>query len=161
MDLLTTEKQVETYVENHIFTWSMYWRILYGFLRLMLGLILLRYIGDPFSDIFYRLMSHEFVEDPSDLLLTVVKPLAHYSTLTVSYFVAVHFMFWGVMDIALSVALLRRERWAFTASVYIIGAFTLYEIYRVLHTHSKILLGIIFIDICILLLIHREKTKLP
>lgn len=146
-------------IYNLLFRVGMIWRVIYGFLRLGLGLVLLRVIGTPFSDLFYKIMSHEFVEDPNDLFLRGAEYIIQHQSFTVTYFLVVYLMFWGVIDVILSFSLLKQKLWAFPISMYLIGIFILYEIYRFSYIHSFTLVGIIFIDLVLIWLINKEYRK--
>ena len=135
---------------------GMWWRIFYGSLRFFLGLALLRIVGTPFSDIFYKVMSRELIEDPNDFFIRIATPFFQNLSLSVTLFLASYFIFWGIVDIFLSINLLRERKWAFLVSVYFIGIFVLYEIYRFFHTHSIILACIIGIDLVLIWLITKE-----
>ncbi|MEK7161046.1 MAG: DUF2127 domain-containing protein [Patescibacteria group bacterium] len=143
-----------------LFRVGLWWRILYGFLRLALGFILLRLIGTPLADIFYKVMSHELIEDPTDFLIQTVSPFLRHWSFTVTYFLAGYLIFWGIIDILLSINLLKRKPWAFPVSIYLIGIFVLYEIYRFSYTYSLGLAYIIVVDLILLWLIKREQRKL-
>jgi len=138
----------------------MWWRIIYGFLRLVLGFVLLRLIGTPLSDVFYALMNHELIEDTTDFLIQAISPLLQHTSFTVTYFLAVYLIFWGIVDILISINLLKHKMWAFPIGIYIIGIFVLYEIYRFSHTHSLVLACVIIIDLILIWLIKKEYTKL-
>jgi len=143
-----------------IFRVSMWWRIFYGFIRIILGGVLLRLVGTPISEIFYQLTRHEVIEDSHDILLRIVSPLLHHMPLTVTYFIAFYLIFWGVVDIFLSINLLKHNIWAYPISLATISIFIFYELYRVSHTHSLILAIVIIIDIVILMIIKGEYKKL-
>jgi uncharacterized membrane protein len=145
---------------DSLFRIGMVWRIIYGALRLALGLGLLRVIGTPLSDLFYSLMGHEIIEDPGDALTQLLASILQHQSFTVTYFLASYLIFWGVIDIVLSFSLLKERLWAFPISIYLIGIFLLYEMYRYTHTHSLVLLGVIGIDIALIWLIRKEYKKL-
>jgi len=149
-----------TDIYDLLFRVGMGWRILYGFLRLILGFILLRFIGTPLSGIFYKVMNHELIEDPTDFLIRTVSPLVQHLSFTVTYFLAAYLIFWGIIDILLSMNLLKHERWAFPISIHLIGIFVLYEIYRFSYTHSLVLACVIVVDLILIWLIRREYHKL-
>ncbi|MCX6737932.1 MAG: DUF2127 domain-containing protein [Candidatus Parcubacteria bacterium] len=149
-----------TEIYSLFFRIGMWWRMLYGFLRLISGLFLLHLVGTPLADIFYKIMSHELIEDPNDLLIRVIGPLLQNFSFTVNYFIAVYLVLWGIIDIFLSVNLLKRKKWAFPISIYAIGILVLYEIYRFSYTHSFVLACVIIIDIILIWLIRKEYHKL-
>ena len=150
----------ESQIFGKLFKIGMWWRIFYGALRLMLGFSLLKIIGRPVIDVVTWVLSHEFIQDPSDILLTTARMVLSHNSYYVTYFLAFYFIFWGVTDVVLSISLLREQLWSFPISMYVIGIFILYEAFRFLHTHSLILLSVIVIDIFILLLIYTEYKKL-
>ena len=105
-------------------------------------------------------MSFELVEDPTDKLYGLVSQLLGQDPLYVSYFLAIYFIFWGLVDVILSINLLRGKIWAFPASLLLIGGFIIYEFIRFTYTHSLILLFIILVDIAIFWFIEREYKRL-
>lgn len=141
------------------FVLGMWWRIIYGILRVVLGLALLRVIGAQFGDLFYDLMRHEIMEVPRDFLLHTIGAFLSHHSFTVTYFLALYLIFWGVIDAVLSVCLLYEKLWAFPVSIALIAVFMCYEVYRVLHTHSLILAGIICMDVVLLWVIREEYRR--
>lgn len=138
----------------------MYWRIFYGTLRLVLGITLLKYVGTPAIDLFHQIMQHEFIEDPNDLLLSMIGQLVSAHGFSITLFLASYLIFWGIADVFLSITMLRHHVWAFPVSMTLIGAFILCEMYRFTHTHSLMLLLVIAIDIIVIWLIWREYKNL-
>lgn len=139
---------------------GMWWRIMYGFLRFVLGFVLLRLVGTPLLEIFYKVMSRELIEDPNDFFVHTATPFFQHSSFTVTYFLVIYLIFWGIIDILLSINLLKHKTWAFPVSIFLIGVFVFYEIYRLSHTHSFILAYIIIIDLILIWLIRKEYRKL-
>lgn len=141
---------------NRLFIISMWWRISYGALRIVTGLTLLQYVHRPLYDLVAQLMRTELIEDPADtLVFTVVTYLQHHS-LQITYFAAVYFLFWGVIDIVLSLCLLKHQLWAFPLSLSLIVSFMVYEISRFLHTGSWLLILLLAVDSFVFWIIYRE-----
>ena len=113
-------------------------------------------VGTTFADVFAMIMSHETEPDSSDAFYQAIYTTLQNHEFTVTYFVASYLLFWGTIDVVLSIFLLRHRLWAFPISIVLMGLFVLYETYRVFHTHSLILITIILIDIGIIYLIYRE-----
>lgn len=151
---------MKTAVENRFFRISMWWRIFYGLLRIALGLALLRVVGRSFDVLFTSLMSHELMSDPSDVLYRFVMDWLMLHPVSISYFLAFYFIFWGILDVVLSLCLLREVRLAFPLSLSFIGVFMCYELVRFSHTHSLMLLAVIGLDAAIAWLIFRHYRKL-
>lgn len=139
-----------------LFKYGMWWRIFYGVLRTIFGFILLKLVDVPFADLLYKVMNYELVEDPSDMLFYTLHTFLQTHPLTVTHFVAAYLIFWGVVDVFLSVSLLKHQKWAFPVSLYLITFFVAYEIYRLFFTHSFILLSVILVDTFVFWLIWRE-----
>lgn len=139
-----------------LFHLGMWWRIFYGFLRIIIAIFLLQHVGTPLSDIFLKLMSHEIIQDPNDRVIQMV----HHLPYLVTYYLAFYFMFWGAIDIFMSILLLRHQLWAFPVAIYMIVVFIIYELFRFSHTHSLILLAVIVMDIFIIWIIRKEYQKL-
>lgn len=145
---------------ERLFNIGMKWRIGYGFLRILLGLALLKVVGAPLIEVVTTLMKHELVQSPSDILYTFITRTLSDHPLHITYFLALYFIFWGVLDMVLSYNLIKHRLWAFSVSFLLIGVFVFYEVIRFSHTHSFILLGVILVDIIILWLTWREHKKL-
>lgn len=145
---------------RRLYVVSMWWRIGYGFLRVLFGVAILQAVGTPLIEVFKHVMSHELIQDPSDRLYHVVNHALVQHPLYVTYFLAIYFIFWGILDIVLSYNLLRGRVWAFPASLICIAGFIAYEMVRFTHTHSYILLGVVMIDLVIFALIYSEYKKI-
>lgn len=144
---------------DEIFRLGMVWRIGYGTLRLIVGFFLLRHIGTPVSDIFTRAFRSEFFEEPREHFIHAVGPFTHHFSFEVTYFLAIYMIFWGIIDVFLSIQLLRLKLWAFPLTMWLIALFIVYETYRYTHTHSLILLAIIIIDLGLIWLINGEYRR--
>lgn len=147
-------------LDEVIFQAAMYWRIGYGVVRIYIGYIFLHLIGVPAIEVYRRLFRNELTDDPHDHILRVVTHTLTQHGFSITYFLAAHFLFWGVIDIVLSYTMIRHHLWAFKTSIVVIIFFMFYEIYRFTHTHSLILLGFIFTDIFFVYLIRHEFEKL-
>lgn len=145
---------------SFVFLLSMWWRIFYGVLRIILGFVLLKLVGSSFTDLLTTLMTHEITLDPTDALFQFIYTLIEDHSFTVTYFVAAYLLFWGTIDVVLSVQLLRNKLWAFPVSMWLMILFVLYATYRVLHTHSLLLLGVIVLDIFIINIVYQKYRLL-
>jgi uncharacterized membrane protein len=158
---MTTFTETPSQKNVHIlFTISMWWRVFYGALRIVLGTALLHNIGQSLSAFVYSIMSHELTGKTGDAILEHFYNLFESHEFTVTYFIATYFIFWGAIDIILSLSLLRHIRIAFPISIALIGLFICYSIFRYTFTHSLVILSVIVIDVVILLLIYSEYRRL-
>lgn len=139
---------------------SMWWRIAYGVMRIILGITFLKRIGEPFAEMIYTLMSHELSGSRGDAVLEYVYTSIATHEFTVTYFIASYFIFWGMVDIVLSLCLLRHKLFVFPLTIGLIMLFIGYSCWRLTFTHSFILFGIICIDVGILYIIYRQYRQL-
>lgn len=147
-------------LENRLFRLTMWWRIMYGFMRLFVGFAFIKIVNTPLIDILYKFTSTEIGEDPTDFFVSILNSFLQVHPLTITYFLAAYMIFWGIVDIFLSASLLRHKLWAFPVTLWLIALFVLYMFYRFTHTHSPILIATIIFDFWIFWLIGREFKKI-
>jgi uncharacterized membrane protein len=159
---METEKiaRVEDVELMELFRLGMLWRIVYGALKVLLGAALLHLHGRSVVDVFYTLMRHEITKSPRDPLVRFVHDWLTHVPWEITYFLAAYFIFWGAVDIILSVCLLQRRLWAYPVAGALIALFIIYSIARYTHTHSALLPMITVTDAFILALIVREYLRL-
>lgn len=143
-----------------LFRLGMEWRIFYGALRIILGISLLRVIDKTLAELVYALMSHEITGQRSDEVLEIFYRFFEIHQFSVTYFFASYFIFWGTVDIVLSICLLKGIKRAFPIAMGIIVLFICYGLFRYTHTHSLVLLTVICVDMGILYLVREEYKKI-
>lgn len=143
-----------------LFTVGMWWRVLYGAIRVTVGLGLLHFVGGPFQSAYFGLMSRELIEDPNDNFVKFVGALLGRVPFDISYFLAFYMIFWGVIDVVLSLSVLKEKKWAFPLTMVLIGLFVVYELYRFSYTHSFLLAMVICIDFILIWVIGKKYRKL-
>ena len=144
---------------HQLFKYAMFWRIAYGLFRVITGLILLKFIHRPFSEVFQSLTRLEITAEQANAILFNINSFLETHPVHVTYFVTGYLIFWGTLDIILSIKLLMHKMWAFPLSMYLISIFIFYELFRLFHTHSVILFFVIITDILVLWLIKKEYIK--
>ena len=138
----------------------MWYRIVYGVVRIFAAILLLNMIGMPIEHVIKGFLSKELMEDPGDLLSRALGFFFTRHPVKVNYFLTIYLGFWGVVDIVLSMCILRRQMWAYPLSLVLIALFVAYELYRISYTHSSILFVFILIDLFVFWLIYREYRQL-
>ncbi|HVB31895.1 MAG TPA: DUF2127 domain-containing protein [Gemmatimonadaceae bacterium] len=102
------------------------------------------------------LTAHELSEDPHDVVANLLRhgvaQLSSNTTLFASAYLVGH----GVVKLILVAGLLRERRWAFPAALWFMGAFVVYEGYRIALTRSPALMVLTAVDLGVLVLIWRE-----
>jgi len=145
---------------SFLFKLTMWWRILYGVLRIILGASFIRHHEQLLSDFIYNLLAHEITGRTTDAVLEYFYNLFQVHEFTITYFIAFYFIFWGTVDIILSLCLLKHIKTAFPITMGLIVLFICYSVFRLTFTHSLVLLSVIVMDLIILYLINTEYKKL-
>jgi len=99
---------------------------------------------------------HELSEDPHDF---VARHLLHYGTHLASRsttFAAVYLLSHGLAKVVLVVALLQRRSWAYPGMIALLGAFIVYQCYRLAYRLSFGLAALTVFDAIVVWLTWRE-----
>ena len=124
------------------------------------GLVLLVVSPSSLHALARTLTQHELSQDPHDFIahhiLRATGNLSHHTTL----FAAVYLLSHGLAKVALVIALLRDQLWAYPAMIALLVAFIAYQLYR-LHIHATIGLTLLTLfDALVAWLTWREyQTK--
>ena len=100
------------------------------------------------------------VEDPSDFIAIHLLQIAQQFSLTSSTFIAVYLLSRGVIKLALVVALLKNQLWAYPASLAVLGLFVIYQIYQTAITFSPFIIALTIFDLVVMWFIWREYEVL-
>lgn len=146
-------------LEETVFVAAMSWRILYGSFRIFLGYKLLSFVGQPALTAYQHFLSRTLA-DADDFLFRSIYHALTLHGFSITYFLAGYLLFWGILDVVLSISMLRHYMWAFSVSIVLVSLFVAYEIFRFTHTHSPVLLTFIVIDAFIAYLIYHERNRL-
>jgi uncharacterized membrane protein len=108
------------------------------------------------STIVLSLTAHELSQDPTDLVANLLRhSLGHVSSNT-TLFAGAYLMGHGLVKLLLVVSLLRGKLWAYLAALWFLGAFVLYQFYRIVLTHSLGLTALTVFDVVVMSLIWHE-----
>ena len=126
-----------------------------GLLEAVGGLILLLVSPSTMSHLARTLTQHELSQDPHDFIARHLRD----ATANLSHsrgFAAIYLISHGVVKIVLVVALLRNKRWAYPATLVFLGAYILYQTYRIAYRPSVGLVLLTLFDLLIVWLVQRE-----
>lgn len=127
-----------------------------GLLQLLGGLLLLFMSQGRLIAIAVMLTRPELAEDPTDSIALFLRHSAeqfgHGTQAFASLYLATH----GLIKILLVAGLLRRRMWSYPASLWVLGAFVVYQGYRYTQTHSIWLVLLTALDIVVIVLVWRE-----
>jgi uncharacterized membrane protein len=126
-----------------------------GVLEVAGGVVLILVRPSTLNRLTVHLTQHELSKDPHDFiahrLLRLTSNLNHTQT-----FGAVYLLTHGLSKVVLVVALLRKQRWAYPATLVFLGAFVIYQLYRITYQPSIGLGLLTAFDVFIMWLVWRE-----
>lgn len=120
---------------DRTFAFSVLLKGLDGVLEVAGGALLILVRPSTLNRLMVHLTQHELSKDPHDFvahrLLRLTSNLDHTRT-----FGAVYLLSHGVAKVVLVAALLRNRRWAYPATLVFLGAFVIYQLYRITYQPS-------------------------
>jgi uncharacterized membrane protein len=102
------------------------------------------------------LTQEELIEDPDDFVATHVLGFVQNYSVSTQHFYAFYLLSHGVIKVALVIGLLRNKLWAYPASLVVLGAFIVYQLYRFSYTHGFGLVVLTAFDVLVMGLIWHE-----
>jgi uncharacterized membrane protein len=127
-----------------------------GLLEIIGGTVLLFVKPSTLDQIARSLTPHELSEDPRDFIARHILHSAGHLTHASTLFAAVYLLSHGITKVVLVVALLRDQLWAYPAMIVLLGAFIVYQLYR-LSYHATLGLTLLTIfDAFVVWLTWRE-----
>ena len=121
------------------------------------SVFLLTRLHSWFTQTLIYLINSELLGDRDDLLFHVVQgQVVHLTVGSTRIFVGLYLLFHGVMNAFLAYNLYRNRLWSYPISILFTSLFFFYQVYRLLHTHSPLLLFITILDIFFVILTWHE-----
>jgi uncharacterized membrane protein len=79
-------------------------------------------------------------------------------------FAAAYVLIHGIVNLFLAIQLLRQRLWAYLVAIGIMATFVIYQLYRIHHYHSRVLIFFTVVDILFIFLTwheyrHRKQIK--
>lgn len=139
---------------HFLFLASVVWKGLVGVFETLSSFLL--FSSGAASALLVFLTEHELGEDPQDFLANKVHEFLPSLAVSTQFFAAWYFLIHGVVNIVLSISLLRRKLWAFHAALWIHFFFILYQLYRFSHTHAFMLIALSIADAFVMWFIWKE-----
>ncbi|MDE1925390.1 MAG: DUF2127 domain-containing protein [Patescibacteria group bacterium] len=120
------------------------------------GVFLLLTIRRPFAQVFVFLSTSNLLGDRDDLLFSTIRMQLVHLSLSTRAFVGIYLLFHGLMNMFLAYNLYRNRLWAYPLSIAFTSLFFIYQLYRLAHTHSLILLAVSVFDILFIIFTYHE-----
>jgi uncharacterized membrane protein len=103
-----------------------------------------------------RITQEELLDDPNDFLATRLLHMAQTFSVADKSFYAFYLLGHGLVKLWLVVGLLRNRLWSYPASLIVMTAFIVYQLYRFSYTYSLGLIVLTIFDVFVIVLIWHE-----
>jgi uncharacterized membrane protein len=125
-------------------------------LEIVGGLLLWAISANAITEFVVNLTADELSRNPRDLIAAYFLRWALSFSVGTKTFAAFYLLSHGVVKLVLVVGLLRRQLWAYPASLIVLGLFIAYQVYRYTLTHSLALVALTIFDVVVIWLIWHE-----
>ena len=123
------------------------------------GLFLLTRLHTWLTRAFVMFSNTQLLGDHDDFIFRTINTQLHnLDVVNVRTFVGIYLLFHGVMNAFLAYNLFRSRLWAYPLSLAFVSIFFIYQLYRLYHTHSVVLLLVSLFDIFFIILTWHEYT---
>ena len=128
------------------------WETISGFLFLFLS-------RETIRKIVLLAVQREVAEDRNDLVSNYLVKSANNISISTQQFIAIYLIFYGIMNLFLTISLLNKKLWAYPTAIIFHIVFLIYQIHRYFSHYSSLLLVLIILDIFTIVLIFLEYKK--
>ena len=130
-----------------------------GFFEVSAGMLLAISGKIIVNNLILILTQQEISEDPKDIFANyLIKALKNLSG-DMHMFAIIYLIFHGVLNIFLSIFLLKGKHWAYPVAIGLFSMFLIYQAYKCFYSHSLLLLALTIFDAFVILFIFLEYRK--
>lgn len=144
---------------HELFEAGVFFKALNSMWEIVAGVFLLTALRNWFTHTFIYVSIQEFLGRSDDFPFTYAQSHLMHVPPNSRVFIGVYLLFHGLMNAFLSYNLYRDRLWAFPVSMAFTSAFFIYQVYRLAHTHSPLLLAISILDIAFIVLTYHEYRR--
>lgn len=148
--------RVEQSVLHRFFLITVWIKGIVGLLEVLGGCLLPFVSQSRLIEIAVLLTKPELAEDPGDSTALFLRYSAAHFGLAAQTFASLYLLSHGLIKILLVAGLLRQKMWSYPVSLWVLGAFVVYQCHRYTETHSVWLVLLTALDIVVILLVWRE-----
>jgi uncharacterized membrane protein len=133
-----------------------------GVLEIVGGVVLLFVAPATLQPWTRTVTAHELAQDPHDFVATHLLHSASQLSRATTLFGAIYLLSHGIAKVVLVIALLRNELWAYPWMMALLGAFIVYQLYRLSYGFSLGLTLLTAFDafvVCLTILEYREQRR--
>lgn len=141
---------------HDFFLISIWIKGLVGVIETIAGIALLVVTQQALAALVVRWTDPELTEDSHDLIATWLRSSAEQWGAGTQTFASVYLIVHGLIKILLVAGLMRKKMWSYPLSMWVLGAFILYQCYRYTLTDSVWLILLTALDLVVVFLISHE-----
>jgi uncharacterized membrane protein len=156
MDTVAIPNAQEEKYLYRLFRVSIFLKGLISLVEIFAGIAVLFITPAMISNVIINISQNELAEEPASFLALHALPLAQQFSLTSTAFLAIYLFSRGLIKLALVVALLKNQLWAYPAALVVLGLFVLYQVYGIIVGHSLFLIALTIFDLIVMALIWHE-----
>jgi uncharacterized membrane protein len=160
MNFLSINNMKQNKIIDRIFEVGVLIKALFGVFELLAGVMFAISGEKILNGLIILVTRQEIIEDPNDTIANYLIKMSTDMSFGTQAFAIFYLLFHGVMNIFFAVFLLKEKIWAYPAAISVFGAFIIYQIYRLMHTHSLVLLCLIIFDIFIIIFVWLEYIRI-
>ncbi len=97
---------------------------------------------------------------PASYLESPLLSFAHDAPVSAAAYISIYLAVRGLIKVFLIWAMLKKQLWAYPASLAVLALFVLYQLYQIYTTHSIILVAFTLFDLVVMYFIRREYQVL-
>ena len=143
-------------IEHVLFIASVWIKGVAGVAETISGFLVLFVTQDLLISLVVPLTAPELAEEPDSWLASYVGRAVQNFSDDNRAFASAYLVIHGLIKIFLVAGLLRHKLWAYPVSLWFMGAFVAYQLYRFTSTHSIWLVLLSVLDVAVAFLIWRE-----
>ncbi len=141
---------------DEFFRVSVFLKGVHSVIEIIGGVLLLIIPPNVFIHIGVWLTQEELLEDSHDLIANYLLHASSGLSLGTTIFGGLYLLSHGVIKIILVLALLKNKLWAYPWSLFVLGLFIVYQVYRFTLAHSIFLILLTGFDLIVMWLIWKE-----
>ncbi len=153
------KKLLSQTVWHDLFEAGIFFKALNSVWETLGGIFLLTRLHTWLTHIFVLVGKVQLLGDRDDFIFrAITTQTEHLSVVSTRNFVGLYLLFHGLANAFLAYNLFRKHLWSYPVMIGFISLFLVYQIYRLTHTHSVVLLGVTLFDIAFIILTWHEYT---
>jgi uncharacterized membrane protein len=153
------QKKKLAIILHDIFEVSIIIKLVDGILQTVAGIFLFFVSSATMNSWIHTIFKKELLEDPNDALINWAVHLSQQLSLDIRIFIAIWLVVHGLANIGMFAAFQQNKKWAFDLAGILLVLFLIYQIYRLFHAHTPLLIILTVVDVLILGLMRFEYKR--